>query len=156
MNDAASLKTWETLTIPMPLRGTLHLDLPADLQFLTVLEGCLRALLGQEAGLSDPEARTFEVILAVHETCSNVIEHAYGGGPGRIKLAFSFLDGPRRLVVEIHDTGKSFTLPAIQQPNLHEVQTSGYGLFLIHRLMDEVRYQPEPGNNRWTLVKRLG
>ncbi len=134
---------------------SVRLTLPAEVRYLSLLEGLIGSLLGQEGALADREARTFEVILAVHETCTNVIDHAYAGGPGRIELTFTLQDGPRRLVVEIRDTGKSFVLGEIQQPNLGAPQTRGYGLFLIHRLMDEVSYTPEEGNNRWRLVKFL-
>jgi serine/threonine-protein kinase RsbW len=139
----------------MALTGTVRLDLPADIQYLGVLEGCLNALLSQETGLADREARTFEVILAVHETCSNIVEHAYGDQPGRIEVSFTFRDDPRRLIVDLHDTGRPFQLPEIRQPNERAPQTRGYGLFLIHRLMDEVIHEPAPGNNHWRLTKLL-
>ena len=134
---------------------TVELNLPARLESLSVLEACVTALLGQETKLSDREARTFEVILAVHETCTNIIEHAYGGAPGRVRVAFTFLDDPRRLEIDFDDSGLAFDLSLVQTPDLSEAQTSGYGLFLIRRLMDEVDYRSEAGNNRWRLVKRL-
>jgi serine/threonine-protein kinase RsbW len=141
--------------VQMSTADSVLLDLPARLESLSVLEGCVTALLSQEPDLSDRDAQTFEVALAVHETCLNIIEHAYGGQPGRVQVAFTFLDDPRRLEIEVHDTGESFDLADIQPPNLDEAHTGGYGLFLIQRLMDEVVYTPEPGNNRWRLVKGL-
>jgi len=133
----------------------VRLDLPARLESLSVLEACVTALLSQEPNLSDRDARTFEVALAVHETCLNIIEHAYRGQPGRVQVSFTFLDNPRRLVVELHDGGAAFDLSQVSTPNLAEPQTHGYGLFLIHRLVDDVVYTPKPGNNHWRLVKRL-
>ena len=135
--------------------NTVELNLPARLESLGVVEACITALLVQEPHLNDWEARTFEVILAVHETCTNIIEHAYQDSPGRMELALTFLDQPRRLEVRLRDTGTAFDLAAVPAPNLEEAHTGGYGLFLIHRLMDEVAYTPEQGNNRWRLVKRL-
>ena len=135
--------------------NTVELNLPARLESLSILEACVTALLGQEPELSDREARTFEVVLAVHETCTNIIEHAYGQTPGRVRVAFTFLDDPRRLEIDFDDNGQAFDLSQVQPPDLSEAQTSGYGLFLVRRLMDEVDYKSEPGNNRWRLVKRL-
>ena len=135
--------------------NTVELNLPARLESLSVLEACVTALLGQEPELSDRDARTFEVVLAVHETCTNIIEHAYGGAPGRVRVAFTFLDDPRRLEIDFDDSGLAFDLSMVQPPNLNEAHTSGYGLLLIRRLMDEVDYHSQPGNNRWRLVKRL-
>ena len=138
-----------------PSSETVLVDLPASFQYLGVLEGVIGALLGQVPNLVDREARTFEVILAVHEACSNIIEHAYAEGPGRIHIRFTFSDAPRRLIVELRDTGRPFKLPEIRTPNEGEPQTSGYGLFLIHRLMDEVQHRPAAGDNLWILVKNL-
>ena len=65
------------------------------------------------------------------------------------------MDNPRRLEINIHDTGKSFMIEDIKIPNIEEVQVRGYGLFLIHQLVDEVTYLPKMGNNQWRLVKKL-
>jgi serine/threonine-protein kinase RsbW len=135
--------------------NTVELSLPARLESLGVLEACVTGLLNQEPDIGDREARTFEVVLAVHETCTNIIEHAYHNAPGRMQVAFTFLDHPRRLEINVHDSGEAFDMSDVQPPDLNEAQTSGYGLFLIRRLMDEVTYNPQRGNNRWRLVKRL-
>jgi serine/threonine-protein kinase RsbW len=141
--------------VEMKQPDTVELDLPARLESLAVIEACIRTLLSQEPDLSDRDARTFEVVLAVHETFTNIIEHAYQAAPGRVQLALTFLDQPRRLEITLHDTGETFDLSEVQPPNLDEPQTGGYGLYLIHHLMDEVVYSPERGNNRWRLVKHI-
>jgi len=111
------------------------------------------AAIARDVGLDDKSVH--HCILAVDETCTNIIEHAYGATAGRVRVAFTFLDDPRRLAIDFDDSGQSFDLAQVQSPNLDEAQTSGYGIFLIRRLMDEVDYRPAPGNNRWRLVKRL-
>jgi anti-sigma regulatory factor (Ser/Thr protein kinase) len=140
----------------MTASDTITLSFPARIEYLGLVEACLTTLLSRESGLADPTGTTFEVVLAVHETATNIIAHAYGEQSGQIDMSLALLDGPRRLVVRLHDSGRAFELPAIEPPNQNgSVQTSGYGLFLIHRLMDEVTYFPEAGNNRWVMVKKL-
>jgi anti-sigma regulatory factor (Ser/Thr protein kinase) len=141
--------------IKMSLANTIVLDLPARLESLSVLEACLTAVLNQEPDLSDRDAQTFEVVLAAHETCTNIIEHAYRGAAGRVGVTLRILEQPRRLEIEFHDTGEASDLSEVEPPNLDEAQSGGYGLFLIQHLMDRVTYLPEAGNNRWRLVKHL-
>jgi len=134
----------------------IRLELPAEYRYLSIIRACLAAILQPEEQLSIPERVTSGVELAVHETCVNIIEHAYSGTLGRINIAMKVLTNPRRLKVRISDNGTSFVLGKISQPNItNEVQIRGYGLYLVHQLMDEVTYKPQQGYNTWELVKNL-
>ncbi|MBK8988817.1 MAG: ATP-binding protein [Chloroflexi bacterium] len=107
----------------------------------------------RQQGLAAQDSLFYNIELAVHEACTNIVEHAYAGISGRIEIAFTLLEEPRQFIIELHDRGQSFNLADVVAPNFEQPQTSGYGLFLVHQLMDEVAYFPEPGNNRWRLVK---
>lgn len=133
----------------------IRLELPATYKYLSVLEACIAAMLERVESIPERNILAYNVTLAVHETCTNIVEHAYDGQAGKIKAILCLADEPRRLVIDLYDTGRSFSMPEIQPPNLEEVQTNGYGLFLIHELMDEVSYRSQPGDNRWRLVKNL-
>lgn len=133
----------------------IRLDLPASYKYLNVVSSCLSAVLERLDGVRERDAVVYNVELAVHETCTNIVEHAYDGYPGRIEVAISVCDSPRRVVVEMHDTGRAFNPAEVKEPDLSEAHTNGYGLFLMHRLVDEVSYAPEAGNNHWRLVKNL-
>ncbi len=134
---------------------TIRLDLPAAYTYLPVLGSCVSTILEDVQGEKVADTVIHSVELAVHETCMNIIEHAYAGRPGRINLVFSLQNRPPRLIVDIRDTGRSFELKEIQEPNLVEPQTSGYGLFLVHQLIDEVVYERQAEHNHWRLVKNL-
>jgi serine/threonine-protein kinase RsbW len=141
---------------PISESDVIRLELPATHKYLSVLEACVSAMLERVESIPERNTLAYNVTLAVHETCTNIVEHAYAGRAGTIKATLSLADEPRRLVIDLYDTGRPFTMPSdIQQPNLEEVQTNGYGLFLIHELMDEVSYRPQSGDNRWRLVKNL-
>ncbi len=99
--------------------------------------------------------------LAVDEACTNVIKHAYpNGGPGAASARLGIAAGAHRgwLEVRIVDQGKPFE-GQIDLPQLGELvearRKGGFGMFLMHRLMDEVRYETTPAGNEWILRKRL-
>lgn len=133
----------------------IRLEIPASYNYLNVLGACVRAFFDITDSKAEQSGLAYNVELAVHEACTNIVEHAYAGIPGRIEIILSLVREPRRLVVELHDSGRSFKLPEISQPDFNEPQVNGYGLFLIYQLMDEIKYQPQSGDNRWYLVKNL-
>jgi serine/threonine-protein kinase RsbW len=135
---------------------TIRLNLPATHKYLNVLGACITELLARVDGLVEPAVVSYNIQLAVHEACTNIVEHAYADLPlGRIEITFTLVEQPRRLIVDVHDTGHSFDISSVPAPDLDEAQIHGYGLFLIRSLMDEMTYIPQPGNNRWHLVKNL-
>jgi len=118
----------------------------------------IRKLVGEaarRAGFSDAEV--YDVILAVDEACSNIIDHAYGGeGHGDIECACEILD--HSLQVTLHDWGESFDSERVPDPEcdvpLEELRLRGAGLALMRRLMDEIRFESSSGNgNTLTMLK---
>jgi serine/threonine-protein kinase RsbW len=96
--------------------------------------------------------------LAAHEACTNIVGHAYDGaanGNERIIISLSLFPQPRRLEIELHDTGKPFNPEVVPAPSLDQAQVHGYGLFLMRNLMDKVTYKAQSGDNYWCLVKNL-
>lgn len=135
----------------------IRLDLPATHKYLNVLGACLAEMLARVDGLPDAEAICYDVQLAVHEACTNIVDHAYEGIKldNRIKIVLSLACQPRRLLIDLYDNGGSFDIAEVAEPDLDNGQVHGYGLFLIRSLMDEVHYRPGPGHNCWQLVKNL-
>jgi serine/threonine-protein kinase RsbW len=133
----------------------IRLDLPATYKYLNVLGACIGSILEQETGRSDMDLVVYKLKLATHEVCTNIVEHAYAGIGGRIYISLSLAKEPRQFIVDLYDSGLSFSMPEICQPNQDEIQTSGYGLFLIYQLMDQVDYDPQSGNNHWRLMKKI-
>lgn len=132
-----------------------RLDLPASLRYLNVIGACVGAILERTEGVDEPESLRYAIELAVQETCTNVVEHAYAGQDGRIDVQFTLHQDPRRLTVDVRDTGKPFNPDAVPEPTLEDVQVRGYGLFLMRELMDEIDYHTGPGGNHWRMVKAL-
>lgn len=119
----------------------------------------IRDFIGEaarQAGFSSKEV--YAVQLAVDEACSNIIEHAYEGIPDGV-IEISYQVGAGKITVVIHDHGKEFDISTVRKPNLSrdlsEREVGGLGVYLIHKLMDEVHFESSRKHgNTLTLVKR--
>jgi len=111
----------------------------------------------RDAGADENVA--YALRLAVEETCSNIITHGYRGrAPGPIALSLQV--NARQIVITIADRARLFSPDDAPPPNLgagwEERQVGGLGWYLIRKMVDEVRHQPNPGGgNRVTLIKRF-
>ena len=103
------------------------------------------------------EREVYAVQLAVDEACTNIIEHAYHGeGVGDITCTCDVLgDG---LKVVLLDRARPFHPAAMPEPVLNvpldEVKSRGLGIFLMRKMMDDVKFEVSPGGgNRLTMIK---
>jgi len=110
----------------------------------------------KDAGL-DSKA-IYAVELSVDEACCNIIDHAYGGeNIGDMQCSVMIEMG--QVTVILRDNGRPFDLESVPEPTLNvpleKLKLGGAGVYLIHKLMDEVHYESTPGSeNVLTLVKR--
>lgn len=120
----------------------------------------IRSFVGDQARQAGFNAKDiYSIQLATDEAASNVIEHAYGENPGeQFDVSCEFQND--RLVIILMDHGKTFEPSRVEEPNLNadllERKIGGLGIYLMHKLMDEVRYETTPAGNRLTLIKRKG
>lgn len=134
----------------------IRLELPAALRYLQIISACLAALLEQIESITERSAVSYNVQLAVHEVCTNIVKHAYAGrGDGRIALEVFVNGAARQLTVDVYDTGGLFDASQAAEPDLDEPQVHGYGLFLARQLVDAVQYERIGERNHWHLSKAL-
>lgn len=106
-----------------------------------------------------PEEVKENIIVAVDEACTNIIKHAYKFLPdGEIIVTLKF--SKNNFNIEILDYGTSFSPESVPDPDLQEYfrqkKVGGLGMFLMKKLMDEVKYTSIPGKyNRVLLSKHL-
>jgi len=130
---------------------------PAQFQYLDEIREYV-AGVASKAGFDSREV--YSIQLATDEAASNIIEHAYEGvSNGEIEIACG-MNG-KLLTITLHDHGKPFDPGSVRPPNLKaslsERQIGGLGIYLMRKLMDDVRYESIPGGgNLLTLVKRRG
>lgn len=132
-----------------------RLDIPATFKYLTIISNSLTAVLEHVDELPNRDVLTYNIILAVHEVCTNIVEHAYAGKDGRIKISICLDEKPDRIVVDVYDKGQQFDFDLTPTPNLDEALVRGYGLFLVRELVDEVSYYPSAEQNHWRLMKKF-
>ena len=120
----------------------------------------IRSFVGnqaREAGFNSKDI--YSIQLAADEAASNVIEHAYEDQPdGNFEISCEFrID---RLVITLLDHGKAFDPSQVEEPDLKadlmDRKIGGLGIYLMHKLMDDVRYESTQKGNLLTLVKRKG
>ncbi len=134
----------------------IRLDMPARYAYLHLLSEAIAEALRQ-VGVGN-ETLVYNVQLAAHEVCTNIVGHAYRSrrdGEGRIQATISLHPRPLRIEIELLDTGEPFEPELVPQPDLSQAQIHGYGLFLIRHLMDRVSYSVHSDGNRWLLLKHL-
>ncbi len=135
---------------------TLRLDLPATNKYLNVLGACLDAFIERINGVAEPRITAYNIQLAVNEIFANIVAHAYGDAPdGRVDVVVMLATDPRRLLIELSDTGSAFDPETVAEPDFEDVQIHGYGLFLARSLLDDVTYVRCPDGNTWRLIKYL-
>lgn len=97
----------------------------------------------------------YNIQLATDEAASNIIEHAYEGvNDGLLEISCG-VNGSAITIVLV-DHGESFDPSVVPVPDLKadlsERKIGGLGIFLMRKLMDEVRYEAEPRKKRNTLT----
>lgn len=109
------------------------------------------------AGLDENEV--YAVQLAVDEAAANIIDHAYGGeNVGDIECTCNV--GASEIEVILKDQGKAFVPEGVADLEvgapLEELRVRGAGLFLMNKLMDEVKFEFGEDGNVLKMVKRKG
>ncbi len=134
-----------------------HSTFPARFEFLDEIRD-LVAEVARAGGFSEKEVYSLQ--LAADEAASNIIEHAYDGiSNASLDVTCEFEDD--ELVITMRDKGKPFDPSKVKQPNLKadlsERQIGGLGMYLMRKLMDDVRYEANSRTgNLLTMIKRRG
>ena len=109
---------------------SLALDQAFDGDSLYALRAAVAAH-GSQAGLS--EARTRDLVLAVHELAANAVRH--GAGQGRLRL-WAAQDAVRCEVTDEGTPGEADGADAVRWQ-----AEPGHGLWLVHRIADSASVQ---------------
>jgi anti-sigma regulatory factor (Ser/Thr protein kinase) len=96
-----------------------------------------------------------DLAIAVTEACTNVARHGYQDkASGDIELELTLETGAVRVC--ILDTAAPYQPPTRPRELTGELAEGGYGLALIHNVVDHVHYERrEPIGNRVVLIKNL-
>ncbi len=129
---------------------------PAKFEYLDEIRDYI-AEAARRSGFTDKEIYSLQ--LAADEAASNIIEHAYEGiTNGSIDLSCDMREDVFTIIMR--DEGKKFDPSKVKLPNLKadlsERQIGGLGVYLMRKLMDDVRYETSGKSNTLTMIKRKG
>ena len=97
----------------------------------------------------------FRLDLALTETVTNIIEHAYQGSKEH-QITITLLHQQNEVKIRVEDDGRPFD--PLQQPEatlpsrLEDVEAGGLGIHLIRNYTDECYYRRDGDRNLLTLV----
>ena len=133
----------------------IALRLKSQLSELTRVADAM-ARLGAEQHL--PTDVVGELTLVLEEVISNIIRHGCAGREDRqISLALDL--SSEAITVTVQDDGTSFNPLTHPEPDvtrpLEAREVGGLGIFLVRRLMDEVTYQRDGGQNVLRMTRRI-
>jgi serine/threonine-protein kinase RsbW len=135
----------------------LHMVVAAELQALSRLETAVDQALTGIQELSDDLATRYNLVLALHELCTNVIRHAYAGEAGQITVDIRLGCCTREVTIQVRDQGRHAFDPACWAGrDLSEPSEGGMGLWLIRQLVDHITYRRSATGNEWVLTMRMG
>jgi anti-sigma regulatory factor (Ser/Thr protein kinase) len=112
------------------------------------------------ASLDLAPSRLERLKTAVAEAAMNAIEHGNQGNPELLVMVL-VESTPRLLTVRISDQGGATPIPAAQVPDIEaklagEQKTRGWGLFLIEKMVDEMRTYTDGAHHVIELVMNRG
>jgi serine/threonine-protein kinase RsbW len=132
------------------------LTLQADLRYLRIASvmACNVAEIFADVSCTAGNVAEFchAYELSVSEAFTNSVRYAEPSQPEN-QVTIRFWADNGTLVANIIDKNPQFN-PETQAPDIDSYPEGGYGLFLIHRLMDTVSYIRKDDTNMLTMTKR--
>jgi sigma-B regulation protein RsbU (phosphoserine phosphatase) len=130
----------------------LTLSIPSNPQYLCALRGFFSGLL---QGLEFSGTEVDAMILAIHEACTNVMQHCYRGDTTQ-RIDLTVVVTAARLTVEVQDYGARQDVTTIKPRALHDVRPGGLGTHFMQAVMDEVTYHSSAAGTVVRMTKRRG
>jgi serine/threonine-protein kinase RsbW len=133
------------------MQTLLNIKLPAQIENL---ERYRKVVLecAKEQGVA--QERIIEIELAIEEALVNIFNYSYPEKTGDVEINCKV--DHHQFIIEMIDSGIPFDMTSHPNPDLKsdlsERQIGGLGIYLIKRMMDEVRYRRENDQNILTLI----
>jgi serine/threonine-protein kinase RsbW len=101
------------------------------------------------------EKKISQIQLAAEEALVNVINYAYPGKSGDLEIDCNNKESSLEIVIS--DSGIPFDPLSLPEPDIHSPmekrEIGGLGIFMLRKIMDEVKYKREDNRNILTLIK---
>jgi len=131
---------------------TIKISIPAKPEFLKIIRAAVSSICEVRGFCKDD---LNNVILAVDESCSNIIKHAYGG-PTEKPIQAKINICNEKFEIYLRDFGKKANPKKIKPRKLEDVRPGGLGVHFIKTVMDEVVFDNSfESGNQLKLVKNI-
>ena len=108
---------------------------------------------GRQRGVGERDL--FGLALALEECASNIVNHALRRDPQQT-FQVTIEHRLSEVFIELRDRGPEFDpTQAVEKARADDRPSGGWGIQLVRRYMDEIRYTREAGENVLRLTKRL-
>lgn len=136
------------------MNNKVEITVPADNEILEIVAKVV-SKMARIAGFGDEDI--FNIELAVDEACTNVIMHAYEKDSSKNFTVICYYD-KESFTIEVQDHGKRFHFEAVPEPEvasrIEDQKVGGLGIYLIRRIMDEVKYYEESDGLKRLVMKK--
>jgi anti-sigma regulatory factor (Ser/Thr protein kinase) len=109
--------------------------------------------------IPDDDVLKFKLRLSIEEAVENVVRYAYDGGIGWLETDIHFNQDTLLLTIQLRDAGVPFNPLEKEDPDLtlsaEERNIGGLGIYLCKKMMDNIEYRYEDGNNVLTMTKKV-
>ena len=121
------------------MKNIVAISLPSRIDIIIEMINNVVEQLSAKISLSKQEL--FDIRLVLEEAITNAIKHGNKSDPERKVKVIVMIDG-RDLIILVRDQGEGFDFKNIPNPTKQDglTKTSGRGVFLIRKLMDDVQY----------------
>ena len=133
-----------------------------ELKFDAVIENVPKVVDWVEEQLETydcPLKAQMQISVSIDEIFTNIASYAYENGVGQATVRLDVLENPTRVQLTFVDGGKPFDPLTREDPDVtlsvEERQIGGLGIFLVKKMMDDVRYEYRNSENILTLTKNL-
>lgn len=100
-----------------------------------------------------PETTRIYMDLAVGEIGANIVEHAGGGKPVRLRMEVWLSDDEVRATLTDDGSPSPVDLSTVTLPD--DLAEQGRGLAIALQVLDELSYRRDAAGNHWTLIARM-
>ncbi|MDR3764851.1 MAG: ATP-binding protein [Acidobacteriota bacterium] len=124
--------------VPAGFALKMDLTIPAQISAITPLVESVMAVVRRQAG-----AKELEIETALREALANAIKHGCHGDPTKFVQCQVTFEDDHSVLLTVRDPGAGFNPKAVPDPTAEDLlyESHGRGIYLIRRLMDEVRFR---------------
>lgn len=116
----------------------IDITIPARISAISPLLDAVMTAVRQQA-----MAKELEIETALREALANAIKHGCLNDPTKFVQCSLVFENDHSVLIVVRDPGPGFNVKSLPDPTKgkHLYENHGRGIYLIHHLMDEVRFK---------------